>query len=272
MSQPTILVIDDASFTRDLVKKTLRNHFAGCNIVDVNSARRAQALMKNQHFDLIVSDWEMPEMDGEEFLLWVRSEEQHKEIPFIMVTSRGEKEFVMKAIKAGVNDYLGKPFTAEELTTKVAKQLKRLGKLPQAQRANINSVAANTISILTGGAKAADTSPAEAAPAKPAALRAVAQVNLPGFATSAVVVNCTLTTLHGLIKRGERIPTVFEPAVVSIQAGEAEQVARLNGYVHAVEAFETRQDTDKLKLTIRFVDDDPVKLEQLSKFIAGQRG
>ncbi len=272
MSQPTILVIDDATFTRDLVKKTLRNHFAGCNIVDVNSAKRAQALMKNQSFDLIVSDWEMPEMDGEEFLRWVRSEDRHKETPFIMVTSRGEKEFVVKAIQAGVNDYLGKPFTAEELTSKVAKQLKRLGKLPQAQRANTNAVAANAISILTGGNKA-DAPAAEAAPAKAAVPRAVAQINLPGFATSAVVVNCSLTTLLCLIKRGERIPAVFEPAVVSIKAGEEESsVARLNAYVHAVEAFEARQDTDRLKLNIRFVDDDPVKLEQLTRFIASQRG
>lgn len=101
------LVVDDATFIRDMVKKQLRDAYVGCQISDAPSATRAQVLLKTQRFDLILCDWEMPEMSGEEFLRWLRAHPQHKDTPFIMVSSRGERDFVVKAVQAGVSDYLG---------------------------------------------------------------------------------------------------------------------------------------------------------------------
>lgn len=287
MAGLSILVIDDAAFMRELVKKTLRTRFSGCNIVEVNSARRAQALMKTQRFDLILSDWEMPEMDGEEFLRWVRSQDGYRDTPFIMVSSRGEKEYVVKAVQAGVSDYLGKPFTPEDLTSKVTKQLKRIGKLPQAQRPRSNNaIAQETLSVLTGGS-AAPATPAPAAPASapsPAAVfaappaarpaapvpnRAVAQMTLSGgHTTQALVQSVTLQAMQAVLRRSERLPQLLEAAVISIQAADGAPVARLNGYIHALEALESRMDAERIKVTVRFVDDDPAKLDQLSQFIA----
>lgn len=131
MSKVSVLVVDDATFIRDLVKKGLRDHFPGIQLEEAVNGRKAQQLLNRQAVDLILCDWEMPEMSGLELLSWCRGEEAHKGTPFIMVTSRGDKENVVQAIQAGVSDYIGKPFSNDQLVTKVKKALSRTGKLAQ---------------------------------------------------------------------------------------------------------------------------------------------
>ena len=88
MSKVSVLVVDDATFIRDLVKKGLRDHFPGIQLEEAVNGRKAQQLLNRQAVDLILCDWEMPEMSGLELLSWCRGEEAHKGTPFIMVTSR----------------------------------------------------------------------------------------------------------------------------------------------------------------------------------------
>ena len=134
MSKVSVLVVDDAPFIRDLVKKGLRNYFPGIHIEDAVNGRKAQVLLERQAFDLVLCDWEMPEMSGLELLTWCRGQDNLKALPFIMVTSRGDKENVVQAIQAGVTDFIGKPFTNEQLLTKVKKALARVGKLDTLDR------------------------------------------------------------------------------------------------------------------------------------------
>ena len=129
MSKVNVLVVDDAPFIRDLVKKCLRNAFPGMVIEDAVNGRKAMALLGKEHFDLVLCDWEMPEMSGLELLTWCRQQPEMKALQFIMVTSRGDKENVIQAIQAGVSDFVGKPFTNEQLLTKVKKALSKIGKL-----------------------------------------------------------------------------------------------------------------------------------------------
>ena len=70
MSKVNVLVVDDASFIRDLVKKCLRNYFPGMRIEDAINGRKAQAMLAKEAFDLVLCDWEMPEMSGLELLTW----------------------------------------------------------------------------------------------------------------------------------------------------------------------------------------------------------
>lgn len=71
-----------------------------------------------------------------------------------------------------------------------------------------------------------------------------------------------------LVKRTELLPQVLESAVLDLEQGEAAETARLNGYLHAVAAFEPKPDSEWLQLTFRFVDRDPQKLDYLSRLIA----
>ena len=280
------LVVDDASFIRDLLKKQLRDAFPGAQIVDAPSAVRAQVALKTQNFDLILCDWEMPEMSGEEFLRWLRAHEQHHKIPFIMVTSRGERDFIVKAVQAGVSDYLGKPFKPEMLIAKVSKALKAAGKDPGAIGSGAGSSSAGlggSAALLTGRPPAPAPAPspvgvlpaAFGGPAAPApartppkiVARGQAQLNFAQFNTQCVIKDISLQTMSGIVKREEHLPAIFEPVVISIVEGEGESVARLNGYVHGIQSAENRIDASVLKVTIRFVDDDPVKLDHLSRYI-----
>ena len=293
MSQLRILVVDDATFTRDLLKKMLRDHFPGAEIFDKENAKKAQLLMRTQDIDLILSDWEMPEMSGEEFLRWVREHPDYQDIPFIMVSSRGERDYIVQAVQAGVSDYLGKPFTPEDLVQKIKKVLKRAGKaellnnlkLSDAQRGvafgSIDALGAKRVNEPTEGetnqsataALFAKPLAAKAAPKPKAKTRSKGQAQLvfpAGHSLQCVIREISLQGLQGLIKREEMLPGLFDQVVVSVVQHDGASVARLNGYLHSVSAVENRIDCELIKLVIRFVDDDPEKLEHLSRFIAGK--
>ncbi|WP_286902892.1 response regulator, partial [Pseudomonas sp. UBA2628] len=126
MSKVNVLVVDDAPFIRDLVRKCLRSAFPGMAIDDAVNGRKAMAMLAKEAFDLVLCDWEMPEMSGLELLTWCRQQPALKHLQFIMVTSRGDKENVIQAIQAGVSDFVGKPFTNEQLLTKVKKALTKI--------------------------------------------------------------------------------------------------------------------------------------------------
>ncbi|MFP3525449.1 response regulator, partial [Pantoea sp. SIMBA_072] len=74
MSKVNVLVVDDAPFIRDLVRKCLRSAFPGMAIDDAVNGRKAMAMLDKEAFDLVLCDWEMPEMSGLELLTWCRQQ------------------------------------------------------------------------------------------------------------------------------------------------------------------------------------------------------
>ncbi|MEX6500782.1 response regulator [Pseudomonas zhanjiangensis] len=288
MSKVSVLVVDDATFIRDLVKKGLRDHFPGLQISEAINGRKAQQLLARQPVDLILCDWEMPELSGLELLSWCREQDNLKSVPFIMVTSRGDKENVVQAIQAGVSDYIGKPFSNEQLVTKVKKALSRAGKLAQLAASAPPKVLAgggfanDSLAALTGGqapvvkpaAPAAERAPAPApAPSAKSAAQAPGgrgqgQLRLPGGSMNCVIKALSLKDAQLVVKRGENLPQVLESAVLDLEQGEGAEVARLNGYLHSVAALEPKPDSEWLLLNFKFVDRDPQKLDYLSRLIA----
>jgi CheY-like chemotaxis protein len=289
MSKVSVLVVDDAPFIRDLIKKGLRSQFPGIVIEEAVNGRKAQQLLGRERFDLILCDWEMPEMSGLELLTWCRAQDALKTVPFIMVTSRGDKENVVQAIQSGVSDYIGKPFSNEQLATKVRKALGRAGKLDALAasaptRALAGGVANDSLAALTGGkaevvrqpkpeATAPVAAPPAAAPAasKPAAAsggRGQGQLRLAAGTQACVIKALSLKEALLVVRRGDDLPQVLESAVLDLEQGEGAEVARLNGYLHAVAALEPKPDSEWLQLSFRFVDRDPQKLDYLSRLIA----
>lgn len=265
-----ILVVDDASFIRDMVKKHLREGIAGVEVVEAIDGHRALAALKNQTVDLILSDWEMPNMGGDELLAALRQQPEGVKIPFVMVTSRGDRGHVVKAVEAGANDYLVKPFTPEELLRKVNKQLARVGKVPAGEtHAAARGVADHSVNVLTGGRSAGKPASAGTG-AQPKKVKARAQLRFAnrGEPTHCVVRELSLQALTGLISRAETLPALFDPVVVDIEPDTDDGPARLNGYVHSVQAAENDPHTQIVRLIIRFVDQDANKYEALSRYIA----
>ncbi|NVZ19055.1 response regulator [Pseudomonas costantinii] len=290
MSKVSVLVVDDASFIRDLVKKCLRNYFPGIKIEDAVNGKKAQAILMRETFDLVLCDWEMPEMSGLELLTWCREQAHLKAMPFVMVTSRGDKENVVQAIQAGVSGYVSKPFTNEQLLNKVKQALHKIGRLDAliaSAPTKMNSAFGNdSLSALTGGkpeavrsAPAAAVAPApskgllnsppvQAPAAAPAGGRGQGQLRLSSGNQQCVIKALSIKEALLVVRRGEVLPQVLESAVLDLEQGDNAEVARLNGYLHAIVAYEPKPDSDWLQLTFRFIDQDAQKLDYISRLIA----
>ena len=123
------LVVDDFSTMRKIVKNVLKQ----INITDVAEAENGMValdiLKKDpKGFELIVSDWIMPEMTGIDFLKACKEHEAIRTIPFVMVTAEAQKDSVLEAIKAGVDNYIVKPFTPDKLQEAIQKAKARINR------------------------------------------------------------------------------------------------------------------------------------------------
>jgi len=118
-----ILAVDDSPTMRRIIINTLKR--AGFSDVDeATDGKDALAKMQVDDFDFIITDWNMPEMDGLAFVNSVRAEDKYKALPILMVTTRCVKDDIVQAMKAGVNSYIVKPFTPDTLKDKI-KQILR---------------------------------------------------------------------------------------------------------------------------------------------------
>ena len=113
-----VLVVDDFATMRKIVKKCL-TELGFMNIVEADDGSVALEKLQHDHFQLIISDWNMPRMMGIDLLKAVRADERYKTVPFIMVTAEAQKQNVIEAAKAGVSNYIVKPFTADQLQSKL---------------------------------------------------------------------------------------------------------------------------------------------------------
>jgi two-component system chemotaxis response regulator CheY len=115
-----VLVVDDFATMRRIVKGVLKQ-LGFSDIIEAENGSSALDELKKENVGLIVSDWNMPKMTGLDLLKAVREDEKLKSIPFIMVTAEGQKENVLEAVKAGVSNYIVKPFTPETFNEKLVK-------------------------------------------------------------------------------------------------------------------------------------------------------
>ncbi len=121
------LVVDDFSTMRRIIRNLLKE--LGYNNVDeAEDGSMALAKLKRETFDFIVSDWNMPVMDGLELLKAVRADPKLSHIPMLMVTAEAKKENIIAAAQAGASSYVVKPFTAATLDEKITKILEKLNK------------------------------------------------------------------------------------------------------------------------------------------------
>jgi two-component system chemotaxis response regulator CheY len=113
-----ILVVDDFATMRQIVKKSL-GALGFHNITEASDGLDALEKLEKDQFGFIISDWNMPNMMGLDFLKNVRAKDTYKSIPFLMVTAEAKRENVIEAAKAGVSQYIVKPFTVESLQEKI---------------------------------------------------------------------------------------------------------------------------------------------------------
>ncbi|GAA0900724.1 chemotaxis response regulator CheY [Luteibacter anthropi] len=122
-----ILVVDDFSTMRRIVRNLLVElGFTNGLIQEAEDGNAALALLRSQSFDLVVTDWNMPNMTGIELLRAIRADAALKAMPVLMVTAENNRDQIIAAAQSGVNGYVVKPFTAVTLKEKLDKIFERL--------------------------------------------------------------------------------------------------------------------------------------------------
>ena len=115
-----ILVVDDSPTIRELTKIFLKD-LEFTNVEEAADGSNALEKLKSEVFDLVITDWNMPKLSGLDLLKAIRADDKMKKIPVLMVTSVDEKDNVIQAVQAGINDYILKPISAEVLKSKIDK-------------------------------------------------------------------------------------------------------------------------------------------------------
>ncbi len=121
-----ILVVDDFSTMRRIIKNLLRD-LGYNNMEEADDGSTALPMLKTGKFDFLITDWNMPIMEGIELLKQIRADPALAALPVLMVTAEARREQIVYAAEAGVNGYIVKPFTAQTLEQKIAKIFERVG-------------------------------------------------------------------------------------------------------------------------------------------------
>ncbi|VAW92980.1 Chemotaxis regulator - transmits chemoreceptor signals to flagellar motor components CheY [hydrothermal vent metagenome] len=120
-----ILIVDDFSTMRRIIKNLLRD-LGFTNTQEADDGLTALPMLQNGDFEFLVTDWNMPGMQGIELLKEVRADDKLKKMPVLMVTAEQKREQIVEAAQAGVNGYIVKPFTAVTLKEKLDKIFERI--------------------------------------------------------------------------------------------------------------------------------------------------
>ena len=122
------LVVDDFSTMRRIVRNLLKE-LGYSNVDEAEDGAMALSKLKNETFDFVISDWNMPVMNGLDMLKSIRADATLAKLPVLMVTAEAKKENIIAAAQAGANGYVVKPFTTATLDEKLAKIFEKLEKV-----------------------------------------------------------------------------------------------------------------------------------------------
>ena len=120
-----ILVVDDFSTMRRIIKNLLKD-LGFSNIQEADDGSTALPMLQQGDFDFVVTDWNMPGMQGIDLLRNIRADDKLKHLPVLMVTAEAKRDQIVAAAQAGVNGYVVKPFTAAVLKEKIDKIFERV--------------------------------------------------------------------------------------------------------------------------------------------------
>jgi two-component system phosphate regulon response regulator PhoB len=144
----TILVVEDETAIREMLGVTLQR--AGFSIIEAGDTREASDRLGEQTPDLVLLDWMLPGISGIEFAKRLRRDEATRELPIIMLTARGEEESKLRGFETGVDDYVTKPFSTQELVARIRAVLRRSAGHEVPEQVEIDGLTLDTASHRVG--------------------------------------------------------------------------------------------------------------------------
>lgn len=120
-----VLIVDDMPSMRGLIREGLEKSLAPVSCDEASDGREAQEKLKAGSYDLVLCDWIMPDVGGDELLQWMKNNDALSSVPFIMISTKGDKNSIIEAVRMGADDYVVKPFTVAGLAGKITQILGR---------------------------------------------------------------------------------------------------------------------------------------------------
>ncbi|MEW5744513.1 MAG: response regulator [Nitrospirota bacterium] len=237
MKKLRLLMVEDAASMRKFAKYGLEKSFPSIRIDEATNGKEAQAKLEQAEYDLILCDWEMPEVQGDELLEWVRHHPNLSGTPFIMVTSRNDKQSVMKAIELGANSYVVKPFTAESLARKITTVIDRFDRREHERYEASGSLTFHFRDHVARG-------------------------NL---------IDISLGGLLSVFSRSNELPSIFEKVTMDLQLENSPKSNGIEGFVIRIQAAEAFIDADRVKFAVKFLDMSPEKKKELQAVLNSLR-
>lgn len=233
MTKLRVLIVDDMASVRSYTKYGLEKSHPHLEIVEACNGKDAQAMLENTRYDLILCDWEMPSMNGDELLEWVRKHSAMKDVPFIMITAKSEKENVLKAISLGVNGYIVKPFTIEALLQKIGAVDRKFDRRTSERFEVSGNITLHFRDLVAKG-------------------------NLADASMGGVL---------GLFSIKQPLPQVLEKVSTDIKLDSGANASGLESFVLRVQAAEAFLDAEHIKVALKFLDNSPDKVKELKAFV-----
>lgn len=215
-----VLIADDHEIIRDFTTQGLERKFENIIVDEAKNGKEAQKMMTKKRYDLIICDWELPLINGEELLKWMRNHQNLDETSFIMLTSRSEKEYIVRAFRAGIDSYLIKPFTIKGLTEKVLATVENLNRR-KSERYEIEG----PITIRFGSRSMTGK---------------LVDIGLGGFL--------------GSFKRDDIHPGILDKVSFDLELSKDMIFPNMEGFVIRIQAAEGRLDSEYIKYAIKFMN------------------
>jgi CheY-like chemotaxis protein len=236
MENIKVLIADDSSSTRKFLIYSLKKNFPEVETDEASTGKEAIAKLEHERFDIILSDWDMPQLSGLELLKWVRGHPAYHTTPFVILTSDSDETSIVKAAQAGADTYLVKPIAIDALVAKLTTSINKFN-LRRIERFPVSG----TAQLLFGGVECTGS-----------------------------LLDISSGGLLGIYKGQDPLPKVLDRIVINIQES-GHEVENVIGFIIRTQAVDAVESSEYVKIAIKFSDHtkprNKEKLDQLLSYL-----
>ncbi|MBI5665146.1 MAG: response regulator [Nitrospirae bacterium] len=240
MNRPRVLIADSTPSVRQFIRYCLEDHFKNIEFEVANSGKNIQKRLEATHFDLILYDRDLPFLEGDELLVWLRSHQALKNIPFIMLSGDRSEDSVRKIIELGADACLVKPLLMATLVNKVKEIFNKFEKDKSDRRKYERVRGPGTVY-----------------------LRFNSQQN------QGQLLNISSGGMLSLFDREGPLPDILDRVGISIEADNKKRIEGLEGEIVRIQVVDTLSGPRHIHYAVRFMEDmEAEKKRQLAEFVA----